>query len=296
MAVTQTAPRAGLTVSKSHKVKEKNDLWPGIGARRRDDVARRLDRGRFPARQRRWRRRGCMRASRCRARTRVKQARQKGPEGRCFYPLPGHAWWFVHGGARVGAHGCGKKTRLTRPAATHERTRPRRLRWHTESPKDLTVFPCSRAHSASRVVKATAAQKAGRRCARRKEKGTKGSALASQVGARACEGARLCDGTQDFTGARARTCRRLGHGGRPERRRMVRRPKELEVIQSTTRVQRGRQRHLQEEETQPGTKADITSGEHGGAVANGGVSPLARRLGHPQRRGETRSHFGGHGP
>jgi hypothetical protein len=50
-------------------------------------------------------------------------------------------------------------------------------------------------------------------------------------------------------------------------------PKKEETGQATTCARRGRQRHLQEEETQPGTKAGITSGERGGAVANSGVPP-----------------------
>jgi hypothetical protein len=225
-AVTRTAPQPGPIVSKARQSKEKNGLWPGVGARRRDDAARRLGMGRSPARRRHSHGRGRMGASRCRACTHVKQARPKGPEGRGFYPLTGRARRFGHGGAQVGAHGDGKKTRLTRPAATYERMRPRRRRWLTESPKDLTFFSCSRVHSASGVAKATAARQAGRRGARRKEKEAKGSALASQVGVRAFGGARLCDGVQDFTGAQGCACRRLGHGGGPERRRTARRPKE----------------------------------------------------------------------
>jgi hypothetical protein len=46
----------------------------------------------------------------------------------------------------------------------------------------------------------------------------------------------------------------------------------------------GRQRHLQEEETQPGTKAGITSSKHDVAVANDGVPP--RLEGRGIHRGE----------
>jgi hypothetical protein len=49
---------------------------------------------------------------------------------------------------------------------------------------------------------------------------SKGSALTSQVGARACGGARLRDGTHVCA------CRRLSHDGGPEQRRTARRPKE----------------------------------------------------------------------
>jgi hypothetical protein len=49
--------------------------------------------------------------------------------------------------------------------------------------------------------------------------------LTSLVCARACGGAQLRDGTCDYTGACACACRRLGHGGRPERRRTARQPK-----------------------------------------------------------------------
>jgi hypothetical protein len=63
-------------------------------------------------------------------------------------------------------------------------------------------------------------------------------------------------------------------------------PKNLEAGQSTTCARRGRQRLLQEEYTQPDTKADIISGERGGAVANGGVPPRLEGRGIHRRAGK----------
>jgi hypothetical protein len=141
-------------------------------------------------------------------------------------PLPSHARRFGHGGAWVGVHGGKKKTRRSRPSATYESTRPCRWQGHLESPKGLTSFPCLRMRSTSRVAKATAARQAGQRGSWRKETEPKAWPWPLRERAHACGGARLREGARDFMGARACSCRRLGHGGGLERRRTARRPKE----------------------------------------------------------------------
>jgi hypothetical protein len=107
-AVTRATPLQGPTGYKTRQGEEKNEL-PGVGKRRRDGAARRLGAARLTVRRRRSRWRGCMRAPRCLARTHAKLERLKTFQRSGLCLLPGHARRLGHGGARVGAHGGGKK-------------------------------------------------------------------------------------------------------------------------------------------------------------------------------------------
>jgi hypothetical protein len=90
----------------------------------------------------------------------------------------------------------------------------------TEHPKEGAPLPCSRVCEANLHGKAMRRGVQGRiavaRSSARERKSTKGPPLTSQVGVRACGGARLCEGACEITGAWVCACRRLGHDGGPE--------------------------------------------------------------------------------
>jgi hypothetical protein len=63
-----------------------------------------------------------------------------------------------------------KETRCSRPAATYGSMWPRRRRGRTEDPKSLTLSPARVCTKATRVAKAAAARRAGRRGVQRNER------------------------------------------------------------------------------------------------------------------------------